>query len=446
MSLTNDNQPSSRNERSSDMYSTKEVPEILNSPNLLKRKKEDCQEEQLEAEIKRVALDDNTEEEEREEEPREKESQEEDITMDDKANVLTQDNDYVHLRMLCLVKQASMVVGPGGKKINMMKENTKTRINISDNIRGVQERVIYVRGSCENVAKAFGLIVRAINDEDEGKSNEHSLPLTVNLLVPHHMMGVLIGRQGTKLREIEEMSAARLMAGPNTLPMSNDRVLSLTGVADAIHIATYYIGQTITENKSKFKSKSIFYTPSTLHSVLVNSYGIGFQHQQHHQYHPKQNRRFSANGKRNSYQSNITNTGAVSTIFPAHTATSPDAPYTPFSPNYQIPNVRVSETIQTTASLQPHAPQQIATLIQQDIFIDDNYVGNVIGKGGKNINIIKETSGCSIQIGDPVPGLKERKLTIVGTPMGNQTAIVLINNRIEMDRRSNALNRQTTSG
>lgn len=76
------------------------------------------------------------------------------------------------------------------------------------------------------------------------------------------------------------------------------------------------------------------------------------------------------------------------------------------------------------------------SLIQQEVYIDDNYVGNVIGKGGKHINSIKETTGCSIQIDDHVEGCSERKILIRGTPIGSQTAILLINNKIEMDRRN----------
>ena len=142
------------------MSACEEYSELTDSPNVLKRKKEDCQEESLEAEIKRVALNDT----------------EEGGSNEDTDNEVNAD--YIHLRMLCLVKQASMVVGPGGEKISRMKEKTNTRINVSDNIRGVPERVIFIRGRCEDVAKVFGMIVRAINGEKDGESGEASTTLT----------------------------------------------------------------------------------------------------------------------------------------------------------------------------------------------------------------------------------------------------------------------------
>ncbi|AET38024.1 telomere maintenance protein PBP2 Ecym_2278 [Eremothecium cymbalariae DBVPG len=374
------------------------------SPNILKRKPDD-DEKSLEAEIKRVALDDD-------------------------SPPVTHIPDYVHMRMLCLVKHASMVVGAKGERISRIKEDTKTRINVSDNIKNVPERVVYLRGSCEDVAKAFGKISRAINDEDDRESNERSLPLTVNLLIPHHLMGYVIGKQGSRLREIEDLSAARLVAGPQQLPMSNDRVLCITGVADAIHIATYYVGQTILTCEPKYKNKkTIFYQPNPLHSVLVNNYGIAIQHQQHHQYHPgdkikRSKSRMSPVLPPTPNEMMLQpshNNGGVIPIGPSGSTISNS------TSAVVLPHVRIVEIMN---------PQPQVTPVVQEIFIEDSMVGNVIGKGGKSIAQIKGSTGCSIQISEPIPGLRERKLTIIGTPIGNQTAVMMINNKIDIDKRT----------
>ncbi|SCU99518.1 LANO_0F02080g1_1 [Lachancea nothofagi CBS 11611] len=402
------------------------------SSNVLKRKKEDCQEEILEAEIKRVALDDA--EYDGITEPEVNQSERENMSERTESssgieNEQDEKKDYIHLRMLCLVKQASMVVGPGGEKISHMKAATNTRINVSDNVRGVPERVIFIRGRCEDVAKVFGMIVRAINGEKAGEAGgENSASLTLNILIPHHMMGCVIGRQGSRLREIEELSAAKLMAGPQTLPMSNDRILCITGVADAIHIATYYVGQTILNHKKTFAAKKcIFYLPSLIHSVLVNSYGVSIQHQQQHQYRPGEN------GKKRLHRMSPANHPEFSYDYAAATAHTGR-----FTPSVAVHNVRFPDTA-TTAPMAPAMAPQLS-LVQQEVYIDDNYVGNVIGKGGKHINSIKESTGCSILIEDPEIGCSERRILIRGTPMGSQSAILLINNKIEMDKRNKETN------
>lgn len=415
------------------------------SPNMLKRKKEDCAEEQLEAEIKRVALEDDTEL------PGiEKEIENEDVVdggenvepSEDSRSGIAKEEDkengsrHVHLRMLCLVKQASKIVGHKGENISNIKAATSTRINVSDNVRGVPERVVYVRGSCENVAKAFGMIVRSINDRQmDGMFDENNTLHTVNLLISHHLMGCVIGKHGSRLREIEELSAARLSASPQQLIMSNDRILSIIGVADAVHIATYYVGQTIMNCKEGFKNKkAIFYQPSPVYSVLVNGASpLGFVHQKHHQYHPADKYTNNRNNKRMP-RSIMTTNGASQPLpqksngLPAIYTAAAAANATVFTPKLTIPNVRiVDEPVPTSTA-------QTMTIMEQEIYIDENFVGNIIGKDGKHINSIKEATGCSIYIADPVGGAVERKLTVKGTSMGSQAAIMLISNKIEIDK------------
>ncbi|AMD21293.1 HER014Wp [Eremothecium sinecaudum] len=379
---------------------------LCTSLNALKRRPDD-EEKTLEAAIKRVAL-------------------------DDESPPTNHSIDYVSMRMLCLVKQASMIVGPKGERISRIKEETKTRINVSENIKNVPERVIYIRGTCDNVAKAFGKISRAINGEVDLKSNERSLPLTVYLLIPHYLMGHIIGKQGSRLREIEDLSAARLVAGPLQLPMSNDRVLCITGVADAMHIATYYVGQTILDCDEKLKNKkTVFYQPSPLNCVLVNNYGIAIQHHQHHQYNPGEKlRRSRSRVPQNlpSAPNEIIQPCApfLSGNIPSVSEVAPQLGNT--TRTVALPYVRIVEI--TSAQPQPFS-QQI-----QEIYIEDAMVGNVIGKGGKSITQIKQSSGSSIQLDEPKLGLKERRLTITGTPIGNQTAVMMINNKIDIHKRN----------
>lgn len=412
----------------------------VSSFKILKRKKEDCAEEQLEAEIKRVALHDDSEYpttasiESIESDGASTSRLSEGESLNNAAterDARDQRSRQAHLRMLCLVKQASMVVGHKGETISRIKSMTDTRINVSENVRDVPERIVYVRGSCENVARAFGMIVRSLNDR-----SAEAIPTTINLLISHHLMGVVIGKHGSRLKEVEELSAARLTAMPQQLMMSNDRILTIEGVADAIHIATFYVAQTILNCKDAFRSKrAIFYKPSPLCSVLLNGMmsPMVYSHQQHHQYHPADKYRNSRRLPRSAvmYMVPTTNTTPqavpqrpTSVMYTAANAASAPA----FTPNFMIPNVRIIDSPVAT----PVA--QTMTIVQQEIYIDENFVGNIIGKDGKNINSIKESTGCSIFIDDPVDGAFERKLTVRGTSMGSQAAIMLISNKIEIDK------------
>lgn len=462
----------------------------------LKRKSDNVAEEQhLEAAIKRVALD----EEELSKDSTTVVDEEQDAhvsadppTVPETSVTITEDN--VNLRMLCLVRDASLIVGPKGETISKVKSETETRINVSENIRGVPERVVYFRGTCENVAKAFGKVARIlsgatfsnssssslassassssssssvtlgeepaeeekeITEKEQGtehvsedKDVANTIPITIHLLIPHHLMGYVIGKHGSRLKEIEELSAAKLSASPYQLLPSNDRILKVTGVADALHIATFYVAQTMTNFKDNLRNKkTIFYQPGPMYSVL-NKTNNNYNHHQHNYYQNNNgsnnningycnNRRISTrvpmymmvppNEMNNNNDNNGHQLGYVYTPEAAANATS-------FVPNFQIPNVRIVETSTTISPSSSSYSLQSSQLLQQEIYIDENYVGNIIGREGKHINSIKETTGCSIFIEGPIKGAKERKLTIKGTPMGSQAAIMLISNKIELDR------------
>lgn len=133
------------------------------------------------------------------------------------------------------------------------------------------------------VSQAFGLIVRRINDEPFDKASvPGSRAVTIKFMIPNSRMGSVIGKGGTKIKEIQDASGARLNASEGMLPGSTEvcltflrrrvrpnicalqRVLSVSGVADAIHIATYYIGNILIEaNERMPSSNNSSYRPSS---------------------------------------------------------------------------------------------------------------------------------------------------------------------------------------
>lgn len=155
------------------------------------------------------------------------------------------DPNYIHLRILMPSRDTVKLIGRGGSVMSQIRERSGARVNVSDNYPGATERIVHVRALAENAAKAVGIIVRIIHDEDlDQPSTLESSPYNLKILIPHVMMGALIGKGGSKFREIEEASAAKLRAQSQLLPQSTDRVTFVQGVADAAHIAVYYLAMT----------------------------------------------------------------------------------------------------------------------------------------------------------------------------------------------------------
>ncbi|KGB75221.1 poly(rC)-binding protein 2/3/4 [Cryptococcus deuterogattii 99/473] len=163
----------------------------------------------------------------------------------------------ISMRSLIVTQDASIIIGRGGAHVNEIREKSSARVTVSESIPGNPERILNVSGPLDAVAKAFGLIVRRINDEPfDVPSVPGSRAVTIKFIIPNSRMGSVIGKGGSKIKEIQEASGARLNASEAMLPGSTERVLSVSGVADAVHIAVYYIGTILLEYQDRYPANA----------------------------------------------------------------------------------------------------------------------------------------------------------------------------------------------
>ncbi|KOS12778.1 pbp2-pab1 binding protein [Malassezia pachydermatis] len=287
------------------------------------------------------------------------------------------------IRALIITSDASVIIGKQGRHINEIRELSNARLNISESIPSNPERILTVSGPLDAVSKAFGLIVRRINDEPFGQpSLPGSRAAAIRFIIPNSRMGSIIGKQGSKIKEIQEASGARLYAGEAMLPGSTERILSITGVADALHIAVYYVGTILLEHPDR-NSNNIPYRPTATPRTM-----------------------------------------GTPTFSP--TVGSPSQNAMPFS-GFASPKTPV------TSALAPG-------LQTQQIFIPNDLVGCIIGKGGQKINEIRQLSASHIKIMERNAGIaaggtgSERLVTITGPPPNIQMAVTLLYQRLEQEK------------
>jgi hypothetical protein len=168
-------------------------------------------------------------------------------------------------------------------------------------------------------------------------------------------------------------------------------VLSVAGVADAIHIATYYIGNILIEANERMPTSSYStYRPSSSHTRRPPSYTGG-----------------GGGGGGSSYVPGYSHPYATPPPPPSH----------------------------------GHSNTPSSQLQTQQIYIPDNLVGCIIGKGGSKINEIRHMSASNIKIMEPgavgvgmngAPGSApaggegERLVVITGPPANIQMAVQLL--------------------
>ncbi|KAG0679659.1 hypothetical protein C6P40_005190 [Pichia californica] len=368
--------------------------------------------------------------------------------------VQNDDPTYVHFRMLASISDTASIVGKGGESISKIKEQSNARVNVSENLKGIPERIISVRGSAEYVAKAFGLIIRTINSEPfDEPSNIDSKTYNLKLLFPHTVMGYIIGKKGSRFREIEENSAAALRANDQILPASTDRVLNINGVADAIHIATYYVAQTVIEHKQQIQ-KAIYYNPANYNQPVLPALSG--------RSHANNNMNNNNNNNNNNSTSNNNNRQFPQSNFNQQNMMNMGNPNQMLSNMYNPNSMKMmnqstgifngmgmgngmhnnmgmmgSPSANPIVSTNTKAGETVTGpdgKINQELFVPQKHIGLVIGRGGKNLKDIRQNTGCYVKVNDEIPGAADRKLTLIGNIYGIQNAIMLINNKIENEK------------
>jgi heterogeneous nuclear rnp K-like protein 2 len=243
--------------------------------------------------------------------------------------------------------------------------------------------------------------VRRINDEPfDVSSVPGSRAVTIKFIIPNSRMGTVIGKGGSKIKEIQEASGARLNASEAMLPGSTERVLSVSGVADAIHIAVYYIGNILIEYQDRPSA------PGSSRDTYRQAGG-----------------RDSYGGDRGERR-------------------EPRAPGVDISgPGVQTQQIFIpNDLVGSSESLPSPFPVRLPLLHLKLTMHPFRFLRiAVIGKAGAKINEIRSASATQIRIMEPgQPGAStntdERLVTITGQPTGINMAIQLLYQRLEQEK------------
>ncbi|XP_023217853.1 poly(rC)-binding protein 3-like isoform X5 [Centruroides sculpturatus] len=299
------------------------------------------------------------------------------------------------IRLIMQGKEVGSIIGKKGDNIKKFREESGARINISDG--SCPERIVTITGSTEAILKAFSLIARKFEEDLQNSiagTNVPKPPVTLRLIVPASQCGSLIGKGGSKIKEIREVTGASIQVASEMLPNSTERAVTVSGTADAITKCIYQICCVMMESPPK--GATIPYRPKPAMPPVIFAGGQAY------------------------------------TVQGQYAIPHPDQIHTDFS-QYDLYTDKALATLAATSSLRPGtaaaAALASATTTTTEMTIPNDLIGCVIGKGGAKINEIRQLSGATIKISNSEEGSKERTVTISGTPEAINLAQYLINTR-----------------
>ncbi|KAH1344687.1 hypothetical protein KXV68_001543 [Aspergillus fumigatus] len=360
------------------------------------------------------------------------------------------ESSWIHIRAVISSQEAATVIGKGGENVSQIRRLSGAKCTVSDYSRGAVERILTVSGPQDAVAKAFGLIIRTLNNEPlDAPSTAQSKTYPLRLLIPHLLIGSIIGKGGSRIREIQEASGARLNASDSCLPLSSERSLVILGVADSVHIATYYVAVTLVEQlterfggpaASAYATRSGGPAGAVPGGMQVVPYvpqpaGGQYGHPEHFKRHHPHPNRAAAGAYGVPYLHGQPAPAPVAQ--PAlHYGAAPHAPYAGAGPHQPAP-YGAPQPAQARGAPTPATPVggvMPGQPLTQQIYIPNDMVGAIIGKGGAKINEIRHLSGSVIKINEPQENSNERLVTITGTQECNQMALYMLYSRLESEK------------
>ncbi|XP_039612298.1 poly(rC)-binding protein 3 isoform X5 [Polypterus senegalus] len=290
------------------------------------------------------------------------------------------------IRLLMHGKEVGSIIGKKGETVKKMREESGARINISEG--NCPERIVTITGPTDAIFKAFAMIAYKFEEDIiNSMSNSPATskpPVTLRLVVPASQCGSLIGKGGSKIKEIRESTGAQVQVAGDMLPNSTERAVTISGTPDAIIQCVKQICVVMLESPPK--GATIPYRPKPASTPVIFSGGQAYTIQgQYAIPHPD--------------------------LTKLHQLAMQQTPFTP-----------LGQTTPAFPGLDANPPAST-----HELTIPNDLIGCIIGRQGTKINEIRQMSGAQIKIANAMEGSTERQITITGSPANISLAQYLIN-------------------
>ncbi|XP_034145701.1 poly(rC)-binding protein 3 isoform X2 [Esox lucius] len=319
------------------------------------------------------------------------------------------------IRLLMHGKEVGSIIGKKGETVKKMREEVSAsgaRINISEG--NCPERIVTITGPTDAIFKAFAMIAYKFEEDIiNSMSNSPATskpPVTLRLVVPASQCGSLIGKGGSKIKEMRESTGAQVQVAGDMLPNSTERAVTISGAPEAIIQCVKQICVVMLESPPK--GATIPYRPKPASTPVIFSGG----------------------------QVRADPLGASTANLSLLLQHQPLPAYT-IQGQYAIPHPDLTKLHQLAMQQTPFTPLGQTTpafpagldasnqASTHELTIPNDLIGCIIGRQGTKINEIRQMSGAQIKIANAMEGSSERQITITGTPANISLAQYLINAR-----------------
>lgn len=275
----------------------------------------------------------------------------------------------ITIRMLMIGKEIGGIIGKGGANINGFREQSGAKITIST-AQSCPERIVTVTGGQSQIHKAVQLMTEKIHmDLNVGLLSDatNKIPVTIRLIVPASQCGSIIGKGGQKIKEIRDTTGCAIQVQSEMLPNSSERTVTLSGAPSTIVHCIDVLCDVMIQYPAK--TATVPYQPQGNNPVLMHKNQTYMLHGQF----PMAGEAASGyrgRGDKNKMLGSFGDGGQPE----VESMVSPGSQI-----SFNFPSRMISTTI-------------------QELYVPNDVVGCIIGKGGARIKEIRMLSAAQIKI------------------------------------------------
>ncbi|XP_041631325.1 poly(rC)-binding protein 3 isoform X8 [Drosophila kikkawai] len=339
------------------------------------------------------------------------------------------------IRLIMQGKEVGSIIGKKGEIVNRFREESGAKINISDG--SCPERIVTVSGTTNAIFSAFTLITKKFEEwcsqfNDVGKVGKTQIP--IRLIVPASQCGSLIGKSGSKIKEIRQTTGCSIQVASEMLPNSTERAVTLSGSAEQITQCIYQICLVMLESPPR--GATIPYRPKpqvTGPVILANGQAFTIQGN-----YAVPTQEVAKNPLASLAALGLAGMNPASTGGINHTgelSASAARCQTDFQSN--LGSAPAALAALAGSQLRTANPANRAQQQQHEMTVSNDLIGCIIGKGGTKIAEIRQISGAMIRISnceEREGGNTDRTITISGNPDSVALAQYLINMSVELQK------------
>jgi len=331
----------------------------------------------------------------------------------------------INLKLLLSGEEVKYLFGAEEVLLNQLRQQTGSNITLTE--PGPHERVLLIPGQLDPVFKAFGLVCRKLWEFVVSLSDPtNPRMLVLRMAVHSSQCGMIIGKQGNKIKEIRDMTGANITVAQESLPESNERTVEIIGTGESCLQSTYQVCVVLQDNPPR--GEVIHYTPKSLMKDLWKPIILAGDKA----YIIENGVAILAPPEVVKNALSETPLGKMTAAIPAYEGPGAPEHMNPLALMMAISNSR------RDSMLGAGGPE-----ITKEMKIENDVAGTVIGKHGIKVAEIRQISGANVNINteDEVTEAGERIVVIKGSPESVLLAQFLVQSNIDLYKKERLMNR-----